>query len=140
MNQPMDPELHVIKVLDTKHGQLTVHLKGKLSETRIDGSVSSTLPRRGHIDPAIDAVEALVLAHACNYIRVDRVNYMEGVEKALDAILDRAGTTVPIEAELLQKIRDRLHERSAMAAQIAHGEEGEDADDLIEELDKILQK
>jgi hypothetical protein len=39
-------------------------------------------------DPAINALESLILAHACAGIPVDSPAYVEGIETAVDAILN----------------------------------------------------
>jgi len=52
------------------------------------GSISGSLvgPDDGEIFEAMaDAIESLVLAHACAGVQVDRLEYVEGVQTAIEA-------------------------------------------------------
>lgn len=55
---------------------------------RRHGAISTTLqhPDAEEPDPALDAVESLILAHACAGVDVESPAYVEGIETALDAI------------------------------------------------------
>jgi len=74
-------------ILDTVDGRMTITIGGPGN-----GAISSELRAGGDVvagsayDGAIDAIESLVLAHACAGIDVEDPRYLEGVNTALEAI------------------------------------------------------
>lgn len=77
--------------LKTAHGTILILLTSATPDGRRDGTISTDFfhPNagdRGESDPAIDAIESLILAHACAGVDVEAAAYIEGIEAALDAI------------------------------------------------------
>ena len=80
--------------LNTLHGIIGIMLTSPDSDGRRTGTISTTLwhPNAGddgESDPAIDAVESLILAHACAGVDVESDAYIEGIETTLDAIANQ---------------------------------------------------
>jgi hypothetical protein len=75
-------------VLSTSHGIIGIMLTHTDLDGRHSGTISTTLqhPDQEEPDPAIDAVESLILSHACAGVDVESPAYIEGIETALDAI------------------------------------------------------
>ncbi len=64
-----------------------------LISTKETGAISSNLkvedsPEDMEYNAAIDGLESLILAHACAGVDVASKKYVEGIETALDAILN----------------------------------------------------
>jgi hypothetical protein len=75
----------------TAHGLITIHhgspgsgtIVSDFREPKVDGSA---------FDAALDALESLVLAHACLDVNlINNPNYISGVNTALDAIINNLG-------------------------------------------------
>ena len=69
-----------------------IKLKGKDGE--FSGEIHSTLkfdmhPKKKKLRAAIDAIEAMVLAHACAGIEVDTAQYVCGLETAIETIFNK---------------------------------------------------
>jgi len=72
---------------------ITVCLYGDPSdESQVSGTIISALHESGgcrssmQSDAAIDALESIILAHACAGIDITSPAYVEGVETAVDAV------------------------------------------------------
>ena len=75
-------------ILRTFFGTLFISLSAPDSEGKVSGGITSQIPRENPDEPddALDAIESLILAHACAGVDVESPAYIEGLETALDAI------------------------------------------------------
>jgi hypothetical protein len=71
----------VIEVGDNKFGKL---IESKLSEELIDDTEDASIQEQSKAQA--DALESLVLAHACSGIDVSSDAYVEGLDTCLEAI------------------------------------------------------
>lgn len=72
---------------------ITVILNERVEEVTGAGQISSDLRDREETDieylAAVDALESLILAHACAGIDITSPAYLEGIEVAVEAIASR---------------------------------------------------
>lgn len=75
-------------IIETLFGIIGIMLTSPDNEGKRAGTISTMLqdPEAEESDPAIDAIESLILAHACAGVDVESDSYVEGINTALEAI------------------------------------------------------
>ena len=71
-----------MKIIDTRCFGLVL----RVNVNDGSGEIVNGFPRDTNHDSALDAIESLILAHACAGIDVCSPAYLEGIETAIDAI------------------------------------------------------
>lgn len=71
---------------------IVVTITGRNSGTiRSDLSKTKNPDALTAYDAAIDGIESMILAHACAGVNIEGLAYVEGIETAVDAILNNYG-------------------------------------------------
>lgn len=75
--------------LDGKAGSIVHGINGHDPSVILYGFTMNPVPEDGVLDLAFDVIESLALAHACAGIAVDSRAYGEGVDVAIDTLLNK---------------------------------------------------
>lgn len=71
---------------ETKAGNITSQLKEQFLDEEEDGAVMRQFVDNERAEASADALEALILAHACAGIDISSAAYQEGLKTAVEAI------------------------------------------------------
>lgn len=75
--------------ISTLFGMIGIMLTSPDAEGKRTGTISTTFRHpdaEGEEDPALDAIESLLLAHACAGVDVESDAYIEGINTTLESI------------------------------------------------------